>query len=65
MPGLQVRLLVRADAGSTMQTWMEAYARPDDVEGVGTATQALIEDRARSLGTLIDGERHAEAFVPA
>jgi hypothetical protein len=65
VPGLQARWLTRADAGSTTQTWMETYARPDDMQGVCTATQALIEERARSLGALIEGGRHAEAFVPA
>ncbi len=63
--GLQTRLLARSDAGSTAQTWMEAYARPGDVQGVCTATQALIEMSAASLADLIEGERNAEAFVPA
>ncbi|MEO7057777.1 MAG: DUF4936 family protein [Caldimonas sp.] len=63
--GLQARLLTRSEDGSTVQTWMETYARPDDVQGVCTATQALIEDRARSLAAMTEGARHAEAFLPA
>jgi len=62
IPGLATRLLVRSEPSLDRQTWMETYAHPG---GIDAAAEAAIERRARELSALIDGERHAEAFLPA
>ena len=62
VPGLQARLLVRAGAGADDATWMETYALPGRVEGIGPALEADIEARARTFGGLFEGGRHAEVF---
>jgi hypothetical protein len=63
-PGLQARLLTRADANGA-QTWMEAYARVDGTPsgpGIDEAVADAIEAAAQSLLAFIDGGRHAESF---
>lgn len=72
LPGLQARLLVRADRPSTDSphppaepsptvTWMEIYHRPP--HGLDDESIALIESRARvTLGAWIHGARHREVF---
>jgi hypothetical protein len=65
-PGLQVRLLVRSDAGR--QTWMETYARARTArhdDGIDATLEAAIAAAALPLRSLIDGERHVEAFEAA
>ena len=62
MPGLVARLLTRSEPGVDPQTWMETYAHPG---GIGVAAEAAIDRHARKLVSFIDGERHAEAFMPA
>ena len=62
VPGLVARLLTRSEPDADRQTWMETYAHPD---GIDAATEAAIDRQARELSSFIDGERHAEAFVPA
>jgi hypothetical protein len=62
-PGLRTRLLVRADPGQ--QTWMETYARPSGGVGVDGTLDAAIATAALPLRSLIDGERHVEAFDAA
>ena len=66
--GLVTRLLRRPDATNNQQTWMEAYSfeRPpmQPCDGVTPALQAEIETEALCLAGLIDGERHAEVFIP-
>lgn len=63
-PGLQARLLRRADDGGG-RTWMETYARPGHAGGVDDGLFADIE-RAMSavLADAIDGARHVETFEP-
>ena len=63
-PGLQARLLTRADAAG-VPTWMETYARatgPGSGDGIDRALEVAIESAARRLDALIEGERHSEAF---
>ncbi len=60
--GLEGRLLMRDDAASGTQTWMETYARADGGAGVDTAVEATIASRALALAGFIDGSRHAEVF---
>ena len=62
LPGLVARLLVRSEAGTEPQTWMETYARAG---GIDAAAEAAIALHAMQLDVWIDGARHAEAFVPA
>ena len=66
-PGLQARLLVRADAGR--QTWMETYAGPGEATqgeaGIDGTLEIAIAAAALPLLPLIDGERHVEAFEDA
>ena len=67
-PGLEARLLRRRDDGPAggVETWMETYARPGSPEGVDTALQRAIEDRAAAvLAAWVDGARHVEAFEAA
>ncbi|HEY3633656.1 MAG TPA: DUF4936 family protein [Caldimonas sp.] len=63
-PGLQARLLIRADGEP--QTWMETYARDggDAAAGCGIdrELEAAIAAAAQPWSALIEGERHAEAF---
>lgn len=63
VPGLQARLLTRTGDDGTVQTWMETYALHRDHRGVDEAIEATIAARAASMLTLIDGERHSEAFL--
>jgi Domain of unknown function (DUF4936) len=67
-PGLQARLLTRADAGG-VQTWMETYARsavsPNGPAGIGADVARSIEAAALPLAALLDGARHAETFTSA
>ena len=60
--GLDARLLVRDADASSMQTWMESYARANAPAGVGVDIEAGIEARARPLAAFINGPRHVEAF---
>jgi Domain of unknown function (DUF4936) len=62
-PGLQARLLTRAGTNSAA-TWMETYARAGagSSTGIDGAVTSAIEAAAQSLATLIDGDRHSEAF---
>jgi len=62
-PGLDARLLIRAGDGSAPQTWMETYAVPGAADGVDADIEASIEAEAASWSHLVDGPRHAEAFV--
>ena len=64
-PGLTARLLERDDGASS--TWMETYARPGAAARAGTDAdvEAAIAAAAHSLASLIDGERHVEAFAVA
>ncbi len=62
-PGLVARLLIRAEPGGPVQTWMESYALPESGHGIGSALEAVIADRALIAVPFIDGERHAEAFL--
>ena len=63
-PGLQARLLIRAD--SEPQTWMEIYARRGDGAdagcGIDRELEAAIAAAAEPWSALIEGERHIEAF---
>ena len=63
-PGLQARLLIRAD--SEPQTWMETYARrganADAGYGVDRELEAVIAAAAEPWSALIEGERHVEPF---
>lgn len=63
-PGLQARLLIRAD--SEPQTWMETYARrgggADAGCGIDRELEAAIAAAAGPWSALIEGERHIEAF---
>jgi hypothetical protein len=62
-PGLQARLLRRADEGGDTVTWMETYAAAG---GVSSALQAQIEAAlAPVLAQLGAGPRHTEVFEPA
>ena len=65
VPGLVARLLVRSEPGVDPQTWMEAYAAGARTGGVDAAVEAAIDRYAQELACFIEGERHAEAFVPA
>jgi len=66
-PGLQTRLLVRADEDPAADpTWMEHYtADPARLpEGIAPALRAEIETEAESLlPCIVGGRRHTEAFV--
>ncbi|HEY2925927.1 DUF4936 family protein [Piscinibacter sp.] len=65
--GLVTRLMRRPDATNNQQTWMETYSfeRPRQPgDGVTPALQAEIETEALCLAGLVDGERHAEVFIP-
>ncbi len=63
-PGLQTRLLRRAEASDGMNTWMEIYAVPMLPEGVSDDLQREIEAAAKArLSLLITGPRHIESFV--
>jgi hypothetical protein len=62
-PGLQARLLRRADPGGDRVTWMETYTAPS---GVTPALQAQIEAAlAPLLARLQAGPRHTEVFEAA
>ncbi|OYT99635.1 MAG: DUF4936 domain-containing protein [Burkholderiales bacterium PBB1] len=68
-PGLQTRLLRRADALSGEDTWMETYAAPapidvPDASGVGDELRARIEREAAAWQHLRTGPRHTEVFEP-
>ena len=65
--GLVTRLMRRPEPKNSQQTWMETYSFERSAlhsGGVTPALQAEIETEAQSLAGLIDGERHAEVFVP-
>jgi len=62
-PALVARLLVRAEAGATAQTWMETYALAGSPEGVEPLLEAAIETEAATWAMLREGPRHVEAFV--
>jgi len=65
--GLVTRLMRRPDANNNQQTWMETYSFERSTQhsgGVTPALQAEIETEAQGLAELIDGERHAEVFIP-
>ena len=63
-PGLTARLLERDDGASS--TWMETYARGAAARaGIDADVEAAIAAAAHSLASLIDGERHVEAFAVA
>ncbi len=61
-PGLQARLLRRAETQDGRQTWMEIYAC-SDAHGITPALQAAIADAAQPLCDWFDGPRHIEAFI--
>ena len=68
-PGLQARLLRRAEIEEGQQTWMEIYrfaAETPEVplRGVDAALQADIERAALPLNRFMRGSRHLERFVP-
>lgn len=68
VPGLQARLLRRADEctgdSTGVDTWMETYAMPSatDASGVSDALRATIEQHAAAWCLLCDGPRHTEDF---
>jgi hypothetical protein len=65
--GLMTRLMCRPEAKNNQQTWMETYSFERSTQHAGGVTptlQAEIESEAQCLVGLVDGERHAEVFVP-
>lgn len=69
-PGLQARLLRRAEALAAEDTWMETYAVPASIGGLevhgGVCDElcARIEHEATSWQHLRSGPRHTEVFDP-
>lgn len=62
LPGLACTLNQRVDDGEPHLTLMETYTHP---QGLSTQWQQAIEAGAgHALARWIDGERHAERFVP-
>jgi hypothetical protein len=62
LPGLEMRLLRRAEEGGERVTFMETYRAP--LPGVTPALQALIEAQATAAYAGIGAPaRHVEAFV--
>ncbi len=61
-PGLQTRLMRRADAQSaTEETWMETYEHP---QGLSEPMVHMIDAHASALPVGVMSERHVEKFVP-
>lgn len=60
-PGLQARLLRRADEGVGDVTCMETYTLPAEADPA--AVRTAIAEAARSLAPWLAGERHVEHFV--
>jgi chromosome condensin MukBEF complex kleisin-like MukF subunit len=61
-PGLDARLLRRADAADGDTTWMETYRLPADADPA--ALIDAIAAAAQSLQLWIAGPRHVEHFLP-
>lgn len=62
LPGLQVRLLRRADEGGERVTFMETYQAPEP--GITAALQAQIEGLAAEAYAAVGAPaRHVEAFI--
>lgn len=61
-PGLEARLLRRADERDGELTWMETYRLPADADPATLA--ASIADAAQALRPWLAGERHVEHFLP-
>jgi hypothetical protein len=63
-PGLQARVVQRADDTGPLATLMEVYTRASAPGGVDAAVQADIEARAAAALTGLDaGPRHVEVFA--
>lgn len=64
-PTLSARLLRRPETLDGCETWMEIYSTDPmiDAAGITAERQAEIEAGAVVLAALIEGPRHAEAFL--
>jgi hypothetical protein len=63
-PGLQARLLRRADEREESPTWMEVYAAPGSIINAVLVTEIEAE-LAPCLARFRAGPRHIEVFEPA